>query len=139
MLFGSTAAEKSVSSQESVKKVDFPYFKEGMVINQCLLCYEQGKLSVRREHRLRTHWMGTLTMPSEGLAFIESGNRAFWTESNRLKATEDYNHSPVCSGNSHLFHESRAKVRSGRKALQCPTDSKLSLKHQGELSRCEAL
>lgn len=139
MLFGSTAAEKSVSSQESVKKVDFPYFKEGMVINQCLLCDEQGKPSVHREHRLRTHWMGTLTMPSEGLAFIESGNRTFWTESNRLEATEECNHSLVCSGNSHLFHESRAKVRSGRKALQCPAESKLSLKHQGELSRCEAL
>ena len=83
LLFGSTAAEKSVSSQESVKKVDFPYFKEGMVINQCLLCYEQGKPSVRRECRLRTHWMGTSKMPSEGLAFIESSSRAFWTESCR--------------------------------------------------------
>ena len=139
LLFGSTAAEKSVSSQESVKKVDFPYFKEGMVINQCLLCYEQGKPSVRRECRLRTHWLGTSKMPSEGLAFIESSSRAFWTESNRLEATKEYNHSLVCSGNSHLFHESRAKVRSGRKGLQCPAESKLSLKHQGELSWCEAL
>lgn len=138
LLFGSTAAEKSMSSQESVKEVDFPYFKEGMVINQCLLCCEQGKPSVRREHRLRTHWTGMSKMPSEGLV-LERSSRAFWTESNRLEATEEYNHSLVCSGNSHLFHRSRAKVRSGRKGLQCPMESKPSLKHQGELSRREEL
>lgn len=139
LLFGSTAAEKSLSSQGSVKEVDFPHFKEGMVINPCLLRCEQGKPSVRRECGLRTHWMGTSKMPSEGLALVERSSRAFWTESNRLEATEENNHSLVCSGHSHLFHESRAKVGSGRKGLQCPLESKPSLKHQGEPSRREEL
>lgn len=124
LLFGSAAAEKSVSSQESVRKVDFPYFKGGDGNKpMSFLSRWTRQAQCTQGAQTQNPLDGDIDDAIWRTGIHRGGNRTFWTESNRLEATEECNHNLVCSGNSHLFHESRAKVRSGRKALQCPAES----------------
>lgn len=79
--------------------------------------------------------MWTSKMPPGGVGLELSTRRAFQTNSNMLEATRNtttawaIQETAICP----MSPEQRAGVRSGRKGLECPQESKIYLQCQGEL------